>query len=368
MSIIRLLILLFVWICIFLLCSGSGNVQKVPGPITLGDEKLNFTPREFYIAEVADERSDRNSVALLIDHKDVPHSPVKVDLKGGVASAVKNFVYRNLRRDTAMRPVMVSIKEFKLTETNLPGGRVGGHLAVVFSFALQLSYRSVHLVDYRGGIRYNRPDSQAADAEAILRHGIEDALSYFNTWINSQAGHNPLLATAVKVSFTDYSEKPEGDTIYYSVNRPLTWADFKDRPRESRFEAQVFTSIGYTERTEVIKGVIHLDMAIKVDLAKSDCWVKAGSHDDYILNHEQRHFDIEKLVSEHFKKKILAMDLPTDNFDGPINVEYLETLREATAVQRQYDAETRHGQDRQAQERWNEKIDKELKAYGLKND
>jgi hypothetical protein len=128
----------------------------------------------------------------------------------------------------------------------------------------------------------------------------------------------------------------------------------------------VFTSIGYIERIEVIKGVINVNMDIKVDMAKSDCWVKAGSRDDYTLNHEQRHFDIEKLVSEHFKKKILAMDLPVDNFDGPINVEYLETLREATAMQKQYDAETRHGQDRQAQERWNEKIDKELKAYGVK--
>src|SRR5437879_3205619 len=106
-------------------------------------------------------------------------------------------------------------------------------------------------------------------------------------------------------------------------------------------------------------------MAIKVYVAKSDCWVRGGNPDDYILNHEQRHFDIEKLESENFKRKILAMELPVDNFDGPVNVEYLETLREATRMQKQYDTETRHGQDRQAQEQWNEKIDKELKAYGL---
>jgi hypothetical protein len=127
----------------------------------------------------------------------------------------------------------------------------------------------------------------------------------------------------------------------------------------------VFTSIGYIERTEVIKGMINIHLIMKVDLAKSDCWVRGGSSDDYVLNHEQRHFDIEKIVSEHFKKKILAMDLPVDNYDGPINVEYLETLREATAMQKQYDSETRHGQDRLSQQRWNEKIDKELKLYGF---
>jgi len=261
---------------------------------------------------------------------------------------------------------MLTIRKFKITETTLPGGRVSGHLEVVFSFALQLSYNTVHLVDYSGGIRYNRPDSQPADVEALLRHGIEGGLSYFNTWINSHADNTAVLAKGVKVNFTDYSEKPEGDTIYYSVNRPLTWADFKEKPRGSSFEAEVFTSIGYNEHREIIKGVINLNLAMKVDLPKSDCWVGGGRGDSYMLNHEQRHFDIEKIVSEHFKKKILAMNLPVDNFDGPINVEYLETLREATAMQKQYDADTHHGDNRQAQEQWNEKLDKELSSFGLK--
>jgi hypothetical protein len=363
MSVTRLIILLFATVSI-LLCSGASNGQKQSPAVTLHDEKFSFTPHEFYIADVADARADHNSVASLIDNKDMAHSPVKVDLKEGAVVSIKNFLYRNLHRDTALRPVMLTIKEFKITETTLPGGRVSGHLAVAFSFALQLSYGTVHLVDYNGGIRYNRPDSQPADIETILRHGIEDGLSYFNTWIDGHVNSNVLLAKGVKVRFTDYSETPEGDTIYYAVNRPLTWADFKEKPRESRFEAEVFTSIGYIEKAEVTKGIININLAMKVELAKSDCWVR-GVGDAYMLNHEQRHFDIEKLVSEHFKQKILAMTLPVDNFDGPINVEYLETLREATAMQKKYDADTRHGQDQQAQERWNEKIDKELRSLGL---
>ncbi len=223
----------------------------------------------------------------------------------------------------------------------------------------------MHLVDYTSGIRYDRPDSQQADVESILRHGIEGALSYFNTWMNSQAETNALLAKKVKITFTDYTEKPEGDTIYYSANRPLTWADFKDRPRENGFEAEIFTSIGYIERNEVVKGIINVNMAIKVDVPKSDCWVR-GERDAYTLNHEQRHFDIEKLVSEHFKQKLMAMELPVDNFYGPINIEYLDALREATRMQKQYDAETQHGRDSREQQRWNEKIDKELSIYGYK--
>jgi hypothetical protein len=365
MSITRLIIVLFAPIYI-LLCSGSAGIQKQTPPITLKDEKLNFTPHEFYIADVADERANRNLVVSLIDGKDAAHTPININLKDGAAVSIKNFLYRNLHRDTSLRPVMLTIKKFKITEDALPGGRIEGHLEVAFSFALQLSYNTVHLVDYSAGLRYNRPGNQPADVESFLREGIVDGVSYFNTWINSHADNRAALAKKVKVSFTDFTENPEGDTIYYSVSRPLTWADFSERPHTSGYDAEVFTSIGYNEHREVKNGVINLNLVIKVDLPKSDCWVKGGRGDSYMLNHEQRHFDIEKVVGEHFKKKILAMELPVDNFDGPINVEYLETLREATAMQKQYDAETHHGENRQAQEQWNEKIDQELRTLGVK--
>ncbi|WP_426671014.1 hypothetical protein ACPPVU_07235 [Mucilaginibacter sp. McL0603] len=359
------LYLLYAFVSI-LFFTGFGNAQKSDGPITLHDEKLNFIPHEFYIADVADERKDRNTVASLIENNPDHSSAMKqVDLKDGAVVAISGFLNRNLHRDTTLHPVMITLKEFKITETSAPGGRVSGRLAVVFSFSLQLSYNTVHLIDYTSGIRYDRPDSQQADAEAILRHGIEGAMSFFNTWINSQAETNALLAKKVKITFTDYTENPEGDTIYYSANRPLTWADFKDRPRENGFEAEIFTSIGYIERNEVVKGIVNVNMAIKVDLPKNDCWVR-GDRNAYTLNHEQRHFDIEKLASEHFKQRLLAIDLPVDNFYGPINIEYLEALRDATRMQKQYDAETQHGRDRGEQERWNEKIDKELISYGIK--
>ncbi len=352
--------------CISLFAAFIGR-QNI-SPIVLQDEKLSFTPHEFYIADVADDRSDRTAVASLI-YKDATHaaSLKQVDLQGGAAASIKKFVFHNLNRDTALRPVIVTIKQLDLTESASSNGQVSGKLTVVFSFELQLKYRTVHLTDYRGGIRYTRPGSRPDIAEPTLRHGIEDVLSYFNTWMDQNAGSNSVLAKEVKVKFTDYNEKPEGDTIYYAINRPLIWDDFGENLGPGRFEAEIFAGIGYTEQAEVAKGIIHINIALKVYAPKSDCLVKAGGvRDKYTLNHEQRHFDIEKLVGEHFKQKISAMHLPVDNFDGPINVEYLETLREANRLQKQYDAETRHGTDQQAQAQWNEKIDKELETYSIK--
>ncbi|MBS1519807.1 MAG: hypothetical protein JST50_02330 [Bacteroidetes bacterium] len=349
-----------------LLCGASGIKQKTDGTIVLRDEKINFTPREFYIADVADERKDRGPVAdLIITKPDHSIAFKKLDLKDGPVKSIRQFIIRNLHRDTSLRPVVVTLKEFKITETKQPNGQISGRLGIVFSFSLQASYRSIHLVDYTGGIRYVRQENIPVDAEAILRQGIEGTLDFFNTWINSNSETNTLLAKAVKLRFTDNNETPEGDTIYYSAKRPLTWADFKDRPRDNHFEAEIIPVMGYTEQNRVANGIIYVDMAIKVSVAKSDCWVK-GEKDDYVLNHEQRHFDIEKIVGERYKKKLLSMKLPTDNFYGPINVEYLEALRNATSMQKQYDAETRHGEDRLAQAQWNEEIDKELREFGVK--
>ncbi len=365
MSFNRGFVLMFSIVSI-LLCGASGIKQKTEGTIVLRDEKINFTPKEFYIADVADERKDRGTVASLMTIKP-DHSAVtqNLDLKGGAVASIKQFISRNLHRDTNLRPVMITLKEFKVTETKLPNGQVSGRLGIVFSFSLQASYRTIHLVDYTGGIRYTRQENSQVDIEAILRQGIEGTLGFFNTWINSNVETNALLAKAVRLRFTDFTEAPEGDTIYYSVKRPLTWADFKDRPRDDHFEAEILPVMGYTEQNRVVKGIIYVDMAIKVSVAKSDCWVK-GLKDDDMLNHEQRHFDIEKIVSERYKKKLLAMKLPTDNFYGPINVEYLEALRDANRMQKQYDAETRHSEDHAAQAQWNEEIDKELKAFGVK--
>jgi len=365
MSINHIRILLFSIVGILFLC-GFKSAQKATNDIVLHDEDLNFTPTEFYIARVTDNRANQNEVASIIYKEAHGYITRPADLKGGAASSIKSFIEHNLDRNASLRPVIISIKELKLTETSPSPGLIDGRLVVSISFGLQRDYGVVtQLVGYSGGTHYTRSEAQTDVPESIMRKGLENALTYFNNWINKYANSDLRLAKAVKVTFTDYTEKPEGDTIYYSTKRPLAWSDFQDKPNSGPYEAEVFAGIGYTEHTAVEKGIIHVILDIKVDIPKSAAWVR-GMHDDYILNHEQRHFDIAKIVSEHFRQKIASMKLPVDTYDGYINEQYLETLREETRMQKQYDRETHHGTDREAQAAWNEKIDQELKALGVK--
>lgn len=349
-------------IFVVLLCTGFQSAAKQTGSIILKDEQVPVTPKEFYIVNVIDERDDRSAVARLLPvaSKENQTKTYPVDLQGGGLIAIRQFISRNLPCNKALTPVIISLKKFMVTESASAGGLVQGHIAILMSFNLQQKDTTIHLLDYKGNAAYTRNAGPGQDIEPTLRHTLENGLVYLNTWMDQQAGTNIKLAKGVKVTFKDYEEKPEGDTIYYSVNRPLTLNDFKSKIPVRRFDAEVFPGLGYDEHKEIIKGIINVSVAMKVYLPKSASWVREGSGNDYTLNHEQRHFDIVKIVAEHFKQKISAANLTVDNYEGIINFEYLETYREMDSLQKQYDAETRHGDDPSAQQKWNERIDKEL--------
>jgi hypothetical protein len=340
------------------------KAQKFAAPIVLNNEQLPVLPKEFYITSITDDRDDRSAIAWLLPSGKPAGTIAKypVDLKGGTLTAVKQFINFTWPPNKALRRVTMRIKKFRLDESTSPGGNVEGKVSVTLSFSLQKDEGSIRLIDYTGSAGYNRPAEQQVDVEPVLRHALEHGLNYFNTWINREADTNIKLAKSVRLIFTDYTEQPEGDTIYYSAKRPLQWDDFRAKPEGGKYEAQVFPSIGYNEEVEVVKSVINVHLNIKAYVPKSACWVRDGSRNAYSLNHEQRHFDIVKIIAERFKKNLKTEQFTVDNYDGPVGAVYLESFHEMNVMQDQYDAETGHGTNLYAQQQWNEKIDKELGA------
>lgn len=353
---------------ILFLVSYKPAFQKLD-PIVLQLQALSITPKEFYMAQVTDERAEKPAVAwvfpLLVPKQKLAIQAV--DLKGGAQVAIQNFIFQSLPRDKKLRPIMLRIKECKVTETAISTGKIEGKVAVALAFDLMNEVGNMHLTDYRLDTKYVRPDNQAVNiVEPALRESFVSALKYFNTWMDNQSNTNPKLAKEVKVSIKDYHEKLEGDTIYYAINRPLTWNDFQEKAPSSKYAASVFPSLGFDEKREVQNGIIKIQLSLKIYVPKSACWAKELDRTDYTLNHEQRHFDIVEIVGKHFEQKIKSMKLPVGNPDGPINVQYYESFREMNHLQDQYDAETRHGTNTTEQERWNKRIDDELLALGVK--
>ena len=353
-----------------LLLSGAAITDRSADDLVLRAEKQLFIPKEFYIANVVDERADKKAVAYLVPAPvagTTPGAAGPVDLQGGGLAAVKQFVRQSLPQNTKLRPVLVRLKELKVTEKPGAAGRVAGTVAVVMAFELQQEEETVPLLEYRGGARYERPAHKNEVTEPALQKSLEEALRYLNTWMDREVSTNEKLAKGIKVTFTDYTGSADQDTVFYTTKRPLNWNDFKANPtRASRFSATVFPSFAYEGDSEVKDGIIHLNLTMKVYVLKSSSWVKEGAKDAYGLNHEQRHFDIVKLVAERFKQKIKPDDLSLADYNSNIQYHFIESYREMNQLQDQYDSETQHGINKVAQEQWNQRLEKELKEFGIK--
>ncbi len=354
------------------LVATSHTVLAQPAPIVLKATPLPFTPKEFYIAEVVDERADTKAVASLLPLPSASNSAsgkaISVDLQGGGSVALRQFLLQSLAAQKTLRPVVVRLKECRVTEK--PGekaGRVAGQVVVAMSFEYKRGEQLIPLVEYRGGARYDRPASQHAAIAPTLQRSLSDALVYLNTWMEQEAGSNEKLATGLKVTFRDHTLDVADDSVFYSPERRLTWADFKGYPaKPTKFAAAVFPSFSYEGQPEVIDGIIHLNLLMKVYVLKSSSWVKEPARNAYSLNHEQRHFDIVKLVAERFKQKLHPGRLTLEDYNSIIQYEYIESFREMNRLQEQYDTETRHGIDEAAQDRWNKRIAQELSTFTSK--
>jgi hypothetical protein len=339
-------------------CPLNSKAQKTNAEIVLTNKQLSEKASEFYIANVVDERPDRSAVAWVLPAPgNLPAVKYKADLQGGVAVAIKQFVDYAIPVNKALRPVGIRIKKLKLTETAMADGRVEGRLEVQLWFELKKDDGNVHLIDYPAATTYYRNATQQYDTGVLISRALTAGLDFFNKWINREANTNIKLAKGVKLIFTDYSEQPEGDTIYYSAKRPLSWSDFQDKARGGKYIAEVLPGFGYTEKVDVVKAIVVVRISMRVFLPKSAAWVKPEERNIYALNHEQRHFDIVAIVARHFKQALMAMKLPVDNYDGYINVQYLDSYREMNQLQEQYDNETSHGMNQYYQQEWNMKID-----------
>ncbi len=336
-----------------------------PEPIRLIAEKNAIMPAEFYIKDVKDDRQGRPPIAqLYVTGPGGKPVSYPVDLHGGAHQAIHNFLIGSVPRNTLARPLNIRIKQCQVRETIASDNSLKGEINLVLQFDLEKEYGDVRLTQYSSTVKYTRSVDKPAVVEPMLRQLLVNSLKYINTWMDKESPRHPLLAKEVRISFTDYLESDE-DTIYHHPSRPLLWDDFREKPQDRRYSAAVFSSFGYDQRREIVSGVIHVNLAVRVYVVKSASWVFPGRQDVYALNHEQKHFDLVKLISEKFKSKLLSQSLSPDSYEGIINFEYLEFYREMNRLQKKYDSETGHGTNAEMQRKWNRDIEKDLKVKSL---
>jgi len=163
------------------------------------------------------------------------------------------------------------------------------------------------------------------------------------------------------VNYVTGNGEPDHNIVYYQQGQLLTWDDFKGKPVEGN-DAAALTNAGFGLKLAFrrVDNVSQLIINVNCNFSKKDSWVKKGNNTPYILNHEQKHFDIAYYHTLLFIRKLKAATLTNDNYAAVIEKIYKEAATEMSVMQNQYDAETSHSRVAAKQQLWDEKISQQL--------
>jgi len=156
----------------------------------------------------------------------------------------------------------------------------------------------------------------------------------------------PLLV----ISLTD------DDYIKWQEDRRLTWDDFKASPQKLGSTAAMTTthlSFAYN----VTNGKVTYKIDCRFEKNKSWGLVK----NDWILKHEQGHFDIAEIFARKLNKLTNEYQFNRASFQKDLDVIYKSVVDEKEKFQQQYDDETDYSRTKTKQEEWLKKIESELK-------
>lgn len=168
-------------------------------------------------------------------------------------------------------------------------------------------------------------------------------------------------------SGTHFWAQEERDKVFWEKNG-LTWINFEAQPNaNSSFHANTNAGLSYSWGLKNDNGVIELEYEVKSYFNKKGSWVKRGSKNEYLLKHEQVHFDITELHARKLRKKLSEINVNTLGKEPRevLNKYYKVIEKERGLMQQKYDRETNHSLNKNAQLKWQEFVETELSKYDV---
>jgi hypothetical protein len=153
------------------------------------------------------------------------------------------------------------------------------------------------------------------------------------------------------------------NNIYYRPGDQLGWSDFKGKPVAGS-DAAALTNAGFGVKLMFRRVEDNSQLVISVNcvFSRKDSWVQPANKTAYILNHEQKHFDIAFIHTLQFIRNLRAAQFTNKNYAALIEKIYNESAAAMSRVQGQYDAETSHSRIPDKQEAWDKVIAEQLEA------
>jgi len=147
----------------------------------------------------------------------------------------------------------------------------------------------------------------------------------------------------------------DNEFINWNENRKLVWNDFKASPKKlGDVAALTATHLGFSY--QFTNGNISYNIECRFENNKS--WVLVKN--DWILQHEQGHFDIAEIFARKLNKAMSEYQLNKNSFQKDLDAIYNSIVTEKESFQQQYDDETDYSRNKVKQEEWLLKISRSL--------
>lgn len=161
------------------------------------------------------------------------------------------------------------------------------------------------------------------------------------------------VTAEIRLPLNDRNEDDE--FIPWVLQRKLVWNDFSAEPKKhSEAVASTSTSLGISY--QVNDGI--LEYRITCNFSKHKSWGSLKT--DYILAHEQGHFDITEIAARKLHGALSQYIFDPENYKRDINEIYQGIVKEKENMQAEYDHLTDHSRNRRIQYEWQRKIDSVL--------
>jgi len=317
--------------------------------IKLRQERLACKPLNYHIAAVKDDRPDTTTIGSVRSGV-FSKKQVSLNLPGGAATALFEFMKANLVQDEHTSPIELHISQLEVAEQT--GGLKSEsevRMTIVF-------YGGGHkIIEYKGNNTIQAGVDASRFIEQLIRKSLDNMLQQFDTWsgANKEQMQATLSGPSIHVDAELKAETKDTDRIAWSSLRPLVLDDFIGKPDDlSRAAAITYSGIDFKYKTETLYGQVKILVTIVPFFDKTRSWCRTGSRNQKTLLHEQQHFDITAIKACELVTAIKGYPFTPANYMNELDQLYRQKEKEIAQWQEQYDQETRHGLIPAAQDKW----------------
>lgn len=153
------------------------------------------------------------------------------------------------------------------------------------------------------------------------------------------------------------------EKIVWQKDRPLGWNDFRGRAvKAGDYVASTNSGISFSYSVRSSNGVLDFNYIVNAYFYPERSWYRPDLVDDYILGHEQTHFDISELFARKLRKE-LGQIKPSAKIKKEVEALYADIQQMRTKMQLRFDQETDHSKIREEEYRWREFVKSKLREY-----